>query len=402
MSVLNPQLQGRSAVGTCIVEAAGAFASLTAAHAATDSFKHISYSSTPNEDRQPRRDVRTARDDISVMIRNRTNEWSLTSYFLPRGGNTPPDIAPFWRAGFGSEAIGSGVTYGYARVPPSLAFIITGGEPTPVAQEKVVGALVNETIITLQPGEEPRVQFNGIASAIVRALGTTTIGAGANSATQNITAGQVARMKVGSIMEVVGIATGLRVVSRSLSGNTVTFDQSINTAAGGQIVRPYTPWSDATANQGGEPIAAWNGSITIGGSSAYSAGLAGATINIANNWTEKRTQFSQNFIDAGVGHRMVTGTLSFFARDVDLALLAQAEETPSSGYPGTLNPMGVVLTLGDSTNGQCVITMPNVVLNFAQLSIPEDGDATFEIPFLALSTFTSGVPNNNAIRARWS
>lgn len=400
MGLVDQYLQGRSALPTAIIEAAGAFASLSAAHAAGDSFKFETYSLNPSEDRQPRTDVKLSRDDVSLMIRNRTNEWQMLQKFLPRGGAVPPDGGPFWRALLGTETIAGNVTYDYARVPPSLGWIVTGGEPAAVAQEKVVGAIVNEGTITLAQGEEPQVQFAGVAAHSVRALGVMTIAApGTSSATQPVGVGEASRVKVGSIVEVEGIQQGLRVIDRNLAADTVTFDVSIDTGAGGQIVRPWTPWDESTTNQGGEPIASWNGSISIAGSTAHL--ITGGTIVIANNWTEKRAQFSQNIRDAAAGKRRVTGTLQFDAGADDLFLLAQAEEAPEAG-PGARNPVAIILTLGDPTNGQCVITMPNVVLNFAQLSVPQDGLATFELPFHALSARTLGVPNSDAINAVWS
>ncbi len=388
----------RSALMTAIVESTPL--DRTLAHVAADSVKHVSYSHTPNEERELRRDVRPGRDDISVKVRDRTNEWSAGFEFLPRGAAVPPDAAPFWRGLMGLETIGgSSVTYGYARVPPSLGIIVTAGEPTPIAQEKQVGALVNQGVITLARNVEPRIVFSGMSAESIRALGTMTIGAGATSANQAVLTDHAARVKVGSIVNVVGVSVNRRITARNAALTQVTLDSSITTA-GGEIVRPYTPWDESTTNQGGEPIRSWSGAISIAGVTSHI--IQGATINIGNNWQEKRHQFSQYFVDAYAGHRSVSGTLRISAEADDIILLAEAEEPPAA-TPGTINPVALIFTLGDATLGQCVITLPNCVLNFGAISFPEDGGlATFEIPFIGLSTRTSGVPNNDAITAVWS
>lgn len=401
MAIQNPQLQGRSTLPTAIVEAAGSFASLAVAHAATDSFKFLSYTSNPTEDRQPRRDVRPGRDDISMMTRNRSNEWSVRMNFLPRLLAVPTDGYPFLTGIYGLETIGgSSVTYSYARVPPAISFIATGGEPTMVAQEKMVGCIVEERTITLAQGEEPIQEFSGVAVRCAQVLGVGAIAAGgATSATQTLGTGQAINFQVGSIIEIVGVTTTGRIISRSVSANTITLAASVTTT-GAEIVRPSTAWSESSTNQGGEVISSWNAAISIGGVTTY--GLVGATITQKNNHTEKRVLGSQYIADYGYGHRETTGTFTFNATDRDLHLLAAADEMQSLSTPGTLNPAAVIITLGDATNGQVVITMPNVALIKSPISNPADGNATFELGFRAMSTRTTGVPNNDSISEVWS
>lgn len=397
MGLVDQYVLGRSVLPTVITEVA--FDDETEAHAASDSFKFMSYSVTPDEEREMRRDVRQSRQDISVMLRNRTNEANSGLMFLPRGLAVPPDGGAFWEGLLGTETIGgSDVTYSNTGVqPPSLSMIVSGGDPNKIIQEKVTGWAINEGTITLAQGEEPRAEFTGPAAKSIIARTTLIVGA-ATSATQTVTPDQANQVEVGSIMEVVGAGTDLRVIARDLTADTITFDSSITTT-GGEIVRPFTPFDESTTNQGGEPIASFDGAITIGGVTTHC--IIGGTITVRNNWTEVRKQFSQTIVDVNPGHQEVEGTLNFNARELDLQLLLDARQAPDTA-PGTVNPVAVVLTLGNATDGQCVITMPKTVLNFASLAVPEDVMGTFDLPFRGLSTLTAGVPQNDAISMVWS
>lgn len=377
----------------------GTFNDETVQAAVGDSFKHNAYSMTPNLDTNPRTDVRSVLQDVLVKHRSKSNEWSYRRTFNPRGGATPPDDGFLWAAGLGLETIGGGsVTYSYQKARPSFWSSIVGGEPNAVAMEKIVGALVEETIITLAQGEEPMVESSGIAARHFLA-GQAAIAAGgaAANATQPVAAGDALFLEPGTSVEVVGVQTDLLVVSRSISGDTVTFDQAITTT-GGEVIRPYTPWSDASANQGGDPISSYEGTYTLNG---IARGLVGATINIKNNWQEKRVLGSQTFTDANPGKQEVTGTLTFDASESDMRLLHQARQVPEA-TPGAINPIAVAFTLGNATTGQVLLTMPKVVLLQTKIDVGDSGIATFELPFRALSTLVSGVPQGDAFSSVWS
>jgi hypothetical protein len=320
-------------------------------------------------------------------------------FFLPRGGAVPPDGSAFWAGLLGRETIGGGdVTYDNGGVqPPSVSMIVSGGDPDKIIQEKVTGWALNEGTITLAQGEEPRAEFTGPCARSIIARTTAIVGA-VTSATQTVTADQANQVEVGSIMEVVGAGTDLRVVSRDLGADTITFDSSITTV-GGEVVKPYTPWDESTTNQGGEPIASFDNTISIGGSTSKC--IIGAAITIRNNQGEIRVQGSQTMKDVNPGHQEVEGTLNFNAREEDLELFLNARQAPADS-PNAVNPVEIVLTLGNATDGQCVITMPKVVLNFASLTVPEDVQGTFDLPFRALQTRVSGVPQNDAISIVWS
>lgn len=365
---------------------------------AGDSFKHLAYSMTPNLETSPRNDVRDVLQDIYVNHRSKSNEWSFRRTFNPRGGAVPPDDGFLWRAGLGQETIGgSSVTYDYLKARESFWASVVGGEPNAVAMEKIVGGLVEETVITLAQDEEPMVESSGPAARHYLAGQGTIAAGGASGAQQTVEAGDALFLEPGTIVEVDGIDTNLLITARDIANDTVTFDSSITTS-GGEAIRPWTPWDDSATNQGGNPIASFEGTYTFGGTSRD---LVGATINIKNNWTVKRALRSQTIVDASPGKQEWTGTLTFDAAEADLRLLHQARQRPADA-PDTVNPLAVVFTIGASATGQCVITMPKVVLLQSALEVAEEGLGTFEIPFRALSTLSSGVPQGDAGNAVWS
>lgn len=393
MSQATVVLLGRDTLGTVVEEAT--FNDETQAHAAGDSFKFVSFSYTPTEERVPRRDIRSSRSEIETMIRNRSNEWNCSLFLLPRGTTTPPDAAPLFTAAIGDETVGaSDVTYSYAATPPSVGLIFTGGNPTPISQTKIVGALVEEMTITVG-SEEPKVEFSGVAARIMKAAGQATLSAGATSATQTLQTGEAYLFEPGTILSV-DADVNLRVSSRDVSSDTITFSSSI-TGAQDDVVRPYTPWSNSTTNMGGRPIASWNNTLTFAGTT-YQPNAC--KVMIKNNWLEHRVMGSQTMVDASPGHQEVTGSLTFRATAANLRLLMYGRYAPTSA-PNTINPGALVLTLGDATNGRVTITLPQVELNFTGENVPENEDATFEIPFRAMTTTASGVEQDDAITIVW-
>jgi len=321
----------------------------------------------------------------------------MEMYALPPGSTTAPLGHPFMHAVMGASGSAGG-NYDYTlsnTVCPSVSMTVT--DALSEAQEKMSGMLVEEMKVSFG-SEEPKLSFSGVASEYMRAVsGGATVSSGATNATQTLQSSEAYQFDAGTILSL-GSNDDARVASRAVGSDTITLAASITTITS-DAVTPYTPWTDSSstvAAMAGQPIASYDNALTIGGTTFVP--LSGE-ISIKRNWKEFRPAGSQTFTDASPGHREVTGKLTFAGRTSDLVLLSRSQANPATDT--TVQALAVVLTLGNTTDGRLVITLAKCVFDWAKLTVPEADQATFELPFTALTTLSSGVPQNDEIVLSW-
>jgi hypothetical protein len=162
------------------------------------------------------------------------------------------------------------------------------------------------------------------------------------------------------------------------------------TAGTGTAIVPYTAYAEGSGSAGLEPstlIASINGQLDLG--SDTDIVFQAAEVVVKNTWGEIRPAFTDLVADQNPGFREVTGSVTFWVRDVDvIRALARPRAIQTAG----VNPLALVITLGgmNTGDGQAVMTIPAAHLNFAAADIPEAESGSVQVPFTALaSTITA-------------
>jgi hypothetical protein len=355
---------------------------------AAGSIKTLSSSITPDKGREDRNDVRQIRSLVERISRFEENEWELSSYALPRGGTTPPDVGTLLAAGFGTETIGgSDVTYSLGNISPiSLSL-----ENNEIFCEALAGALVGRWSLTANNSDEPKMTFSGPGKRYIFTGNTTLNGAHAISdTTLELQSGAARFYQEGSIVKVVSPAgvlqsSDMEVTNVNTASDIITVTPGLATGSSdGAEVLPYTPWTEGST--GGSPISIVSGDIDIGSDTDLS--IVEISVSLENNVSMKYAWGSSTAVDFVCGRRRVEGQLTLFGRKTDFAKLARSHVFDVA----SVNPLATTVTLGETSGNHVILSMPQTEFHAGRVETPgadTDDEATFVIPFVALASDAS-------------
>lgn len=346
--------------------------------AAADSVQILGGQIEPNEDQRVRMDKRRTRSAIDMIRGPRDTNWSTSSYNLPPGGATPPDIGPLLTAALGTETIGgSDVTYTCAETPPSLALRMT--LPGNFSQA-TFGAVCEELKLSVADGDEPKWEFNGQSAETIYTSSFQYTGAvdgtgGGGLPSLTVGAAGVEKFETGSEV-LIGTSGPHRI--NTINATAIAFTPNVLTDEGTDpVITPYTAWAVgglATA----APTPSISGQVTLGGVQVYFQELE---LTVKNNWGARRGALQQDNNAFIPGRREVTGSMKVWLTRADATYLMRSR-APSSAN----NPEAISILLGVAGSPNCVINLPRSYVNYAPVEIPEAEVATFTLPFTCLAT----------------
>lgn len=361
----------------------------------------------PSQDRKVRSDARQSRSAVEIIQGTKANSVTVRTYVLPpsdpgSGSATTglPDVAPLLAATFGVETVGaSAVTYSLSNsqaAPPSVTALF---EYNGIKSDLIKGWVVEEFRLSIPNGDEPTLEFTGPArEQVIAGASTATAAITGGAASETVTLSPTSDSYLFEVGAYISIGTSTHNVITAVNHTTGVLTiadgadpGTANIAAGtGTAIVPYTAYAEGSGSAGLEPstlIASINGQLDLG--SDTDIVFQAAEVVVKNTWGEIRPAFTDLVADQNPGFREVTGSVTFWVRDVDvIRALARPRAIQTAG----VNPLALVITLGgmNTGDGQAVMTIPAAHLNFAAADIPEAESGSVQVPFTALaSTITA-------------
>lgn len=327
--------------------------------------------------RKPRNDVRQTRSLLERITGMKEVAWSVDSYLIPSGdAGVPPDVHELLRAAFGiyvnTPSVNDVYTLSDAQSAlGSLSLVRTSD----VHMQALIGAVVEEMKLGLAGGDEPKLSFSGFA---VDELGTGTsvlTAAVVASATILIQASDVANFTNGSVLQV-GVNTnggaGYRVVSGG--GTSTLVLETTLTAALGDVVAPFAP----TETTSGSPIAGILGSLVFAEDSGAQVPITALEVTLKNGTKPVNNEaFQDRVTDYILGYREVTGSVTIRLR---------RDQVRQHFKRKSFVTRNLVAICGTVVGRRLQIDMPTIEVDFSPIEIPEAEEATFTLPFTALSS----------------
>lgn len=257
--------------------------------AATDAFKHLKLTITPDEARRRRKDHRGTRSQGDAVRGKRSSKWSISAYLLPSGVlGTPPDIWPILKQGFGTETINAGASVVYTLLKfPELTH--KGLSIHAYAGHLHVGikdAIVQELSIKGSGSQEAEIEASGEGTEVI-VTGTSTLGSSASNGASSVTVatGDGQKFSVDSKVDI-GTSTGHTVTA--IAGDVLTITPVLVGAQSlGVTVKPNQP-GFTTA---GAPVTETEGSFKI---DTVAIDILSASFKLANKLKMRTNEYGRS------------------------------------------------------------------------------------------------------------
>ena len=360
----------------------------------TNGLRVLSSSMEYAQERVDRADARGDSRSLTDRITRRVNcTYSVESYLLPSGNpGQYPDADLLFRAVMGSGSSGAGKVVGSVTAD-GCKYTLTATQAMPsvcltretggVVQQRMRGCYVGEMTITGSGSDEPKVSFSGTGISMTN-VGRTLTTNTATDTTVPLTPSTGLQLGDPSASYPIQVDIGS---STNLTVNTVDVTTPLLPSAEldssqswttGDVVKPYSP----ALLDNGVPINGVSGSVTIGGlpASYSSMPITAFDITVNNNTKALNDEaFTNLMTDFIPGFRAVTGNITVRANQEQILELNKRRD---------FGTRSVEMILGDSTDAgnYAVIYMDTCEFGFGALELPEAEEATFTLPFTALST----------------
>ena len=371
----------------------------------TKGLRVLSSSMEYAQERVDRADARGDTRSLTDRITRRVNcTYSVESYLLPSGTpETVPDADLLFQAVMGAVETGS-VDVGSVTGVPGVRYSLTATQAMPsvcltretsgVVQQRMRGCYVGEMTITGSGSDEPKVSFSGTGidmTNLGRTLATNAQVSPATDTNLAYTAGTTLQLGTPTVANPIQIDLGSLtnlVVNDKPTSTTCTLTVAQSWAVD-DVIKPYSP---ALADVG-VPINGVSGSVTIGGLPASYASMPITAFDVTVNNNTKALNdeaFTNLMTDFIPGFRSVTGNITVRANQEQILELNKRRD---------FGTRSVEMILGDSSSAgnYAVIYMNSCEFGFGALEIPEAEEATFTLPFTALSWVDGAVTTENEI-----
>ena len=359
----------------------------------TEGMRVLSSSMEYAQERVDRADARGDTRSLTDRITRRVNcTYSVESYLLPSGtAGDVPDADLLFTAVMGAGTSGAGQEVGSVTAT-GVRYSLTATQAMPsvcltretsgVVQQRMRGCYVGEMTITGSGSDEPKVSFSGTGISMTN-VGRTLTTNTATDTTVPLTPSTGLQLGDPSASFPIQVDIGS---NSNLVINTVDVTNPLLPSAElagseswttGEIVKPYSP---ALADAG-VPINGVSGSVTIGGLPASYASMPITAFDVTVNNNTKALNdeaFTNLMTDFIPGFRAVTGNVTVRANQEQILELNKRRD---------FGVREVEMILGDSTSAgnYAVIYMKACEFGFGALEIPEAEEATFTLPFTALT-----------------
>lgn len=347
-----------------------------------------SYSMTPNQPRENRRDASGSRSLFQRITRQKENAWALEHYVFLPGGNTIPQWDALLAAAMGASSDGTTQRdFTLSNTPGSLALHAHNGGDLNLFSEAMAGAVVDEWTLTHPGTEEPTMSYSGQGARWIPTGGPSTETVG-GAATTLVTVGttDIVNFKPDSFVQV-GANTNLRIVDVDEAAGTFNVDTPIATLNISDVVAPYTPWVLTNT----QPQNALEGQLDLAARTDLQ--IVNFNTTVTNNWEEKRAAFRNEVDDYIVGFRDVVGEIGLYGRSEDFRELSRLLVPASSAANADTNKRtatsALTVTIGDpsGTNPRMQLTYQGVEVDFGGFTVPEGpGFSTIQLPYVALAS----------------
>jgi hypothetical protein len=371
----------------------------------TEGMRVLSSSMEYAQERVDRADARGDTRSLTDRITRRVNcTYSVESYLLPSGTpETVPDADLLFTAVMGAVETGtvdvgsvtgtSGVRYSLTATQAMPSVCLTR-ETSGVVQQRMRGCYVGEMTITGSGSDEPKVSFSGTGISMTNVGRTLTTNATTDTAVPLTpsTGLQLGDPSATYPIQVdIGSSTNLTVNTVDVTNPLLPLAELSASATWtlGDVIKPYSP---ALADSG-VPINGVSGSVTIGGLPASYASMPITAFDVTVNNNTKALNdeaFTNLMTDFIPGFRSVTGNVTVRANQEQILELNKRRD---------FGTRSVEMILGDSSSAgnYAVIYMNSCEFGFGALEIPEAEEATFTLPFTALSWVDGAVTTENEI-----
>lgn len=304
--------------------------------------------------------------------------WTVETNVVPIVSGEYPEIAALLGGVFDSFATGSN-TWSFAspNLRPSVqlarAFNGTGDR---LLYQRLNGCLVNTMTFRGSGGQKPTLTFGGEAQSLHQ-VPAAPILSGTAAGGLNFESGlNIGRaFSTGGLVTVDGDDNGGNGYTYTVANDLIdTGSQDWSGLSAGDLVRPFVP--DPTY-QGTQPIGAFGGSITIHG---VVMPVTSFEITVDLGIDFQKDVYGAESMRGGIPSQIqVSGTATVRARQDLLGQLA--------GLRADVELQGSVeIVMGFGTGRTWTWTMPKVVIPAPQLQSPANGQGTFQLSLMGLST----------------
>lgn len=334
--------------------------------------------------RKNRRDAyQSSRDTIERITGKTERSWAIDAYYVPSGTDTTmPDCGLFIEAMLGADATvnANDVTFAQSSAQALKTLSLQGYNANGWYMETMWGCLVEAMTFKATGGDEPRIHFDGRGMGFAQSGYATANGAD-TSTSLVLQTGEGNMFDVGSVIKIGSDDnTGAGYEVTAISSDTLTIEASA-TWIDDAIVLPFVPtWTDA-----GSPTTGITGSLTWDSLDLSTAITAFELTIKANNRYHDGIAFQQHLADASPGFIDIMGKIDLMIRkDMLLKILDRKDfETKA---------LTVVVGGAAQSGTRAEIAMPYCELDFSDVTVPEEGEASISLPFVAL-----GSSGNDAI-----
>jgi len=336
--------------------------------------------------RKDRRDAyQASRDTIERITGKTERSWSVDSYYVPSGTkNVAPDCGAFLEAMFGTETVGSNdVTYSQSSSQTLKTLTLVRFWQS-WFMEAMWGAIPEMMSLKATGGDEPKIHFEGRAKGYAATGFSTLNGAVVASSTVIVQTADAQAFNENSVIQCGdqdNSGAGYQVTDAS-STPSLTVETTLS-EDNGEAVIPFVPtWTDA-----GVPITSISSTSSITWDSLSLVDvLTGFELTVkANNRYYDNLAFSQHMPDAAPGFFDITGKLDLLLRKDTLIKILDRRAFATKAVAVVMGGAAQSGTRLEIDLGQCE-------LDFSEVSVPEEGEASISLPFKAL-----GSSGNDAI-----
>lgn len=337
---------------------------------------------------------RSGRHNNNIIKQKTETSWTLPTFFninesgAADGTQIDAAVKLLYKSMFGREQNAASTPTYDSALDPSYSFtIIEAGD---MWSKQAVGAVV-ESVNLAYPGDgQANSEWSG------RAKTSLTVGIGKSTVDNNtgntvtVQVGEGKRFPVGAkvmLIESDGITRSADTPDGSprtvtaVSGDVITLDGAALADADGSVNPIYLVYYEPASPSGiDNPVTGLEGSISVAGVSASNC-VRSLTLNCVNN---------HEYIDYCFGEDGLAGSL--YAPGGRLEVSVTIELNMNKELVGFLNDLrqfsgaAVTLILGDSTKRHQKVTLPKVIFNVPEVSVPDTGSIPVSFEGTAVQT----------------